>query len=90
VPTGKRGRKQSYGSAAIQMCPAMKVLSGMAIRQTTGLSKAGGVANVVEHFERRLQWSWYVTAPGCSVTDGALERLVKGFPTNDLSHLDPP
>jgi len=35
-PTGKRGRQQSYSDAAIQTCLTMKVLFGMALRQTTG------------------------------------------------------
>ena len=35
-PTGKRGRQSTYGDAAIQTCLSMKVLFGMALRQTTG------------------------------------------------------
>ena len=35
-PTGKRGRQPSYSDAAIQSCLTMKVLFGMALRQTTG------------------------------------------------------
>jgi hypothetical protein len=35
-PTGRRGRQQSYSDAAIQTCLTMKVLFGMALRQTTG------------------------------------------------------
>ena len=35
-PTGKRGRQPDYSDAAIQHCLAMKVLFGMALRQTTG------------------------------------------------------
>jgi DDE family transposase len=35
-PSGKRGRQQSYSDAAIQTCLTMKVLFGMALRQTTG------------------------------------------------------
>ena len=34
--TGRRGRQQSYSDAAIQTCLSMKVLFGMALRQTTG------------------------------------------------------
>ena len=34
--TGRRGRRQSYSDAAIQTCLSMKVLFGMALRQTTG------------------------------------------------------
>ncbi|MBB4208494.1 DDE family transposase [Roseinatronobacter bogoriensis subsp. barguzinensis] len=36
TPTGKRGRKPDYSDAAIQTCLTMKVLLGMALRQTTG------------------------------------------------------
>lgn len=36
APTGKRGRQQDYSDAAIQTCLTMKVLFGMALRQTTG------------------------------------------------------
>ncbi len=36
APTGKRGRQPDYSDAAIQTCPTMKVLFGMALRQTTG------------------------------------------------------
>jgi len=36
APTGRRGRQQTYSDAAIQMCLSMKVLFGMALRQTTG------------------------------------------------------
>ncbi|WP_245823383.1 transposase, partial [Antarctobacter heliothermus] len=35
-PTGKRGRQPLYSDAAIQACLTMKVLFGMALRQTTG------------------------------------------------------
>jgi len=36
APTGKRGRQPNYSDAAIQTCLTMKVLFGMALRQTTG------------------------------------------------------
>ena len=36
-PTGKRGRQPVYGDAAVQTWLTMKVLFGMALRQTTGL-----------------------------------------------------
>ncbi|MDB5373645.1 MAG: transposase domain protein, partial [Belnapia sp.] len=36
VPTGKRGRQPVYSDAAVQTCLTMKVLFGMALRQTTG------------------------------------------------------
>jgi len=35
-PTGKRARQQSYSDAATQTCLTMKLLFGMAPRQTTG------------------------------------------------------
>lgn len=36
APTGARGRQRTYSDAAIQTCLSMKVLYGMALRQTTG------------------------------------------------------
>ncbi len=36
TPTGKRGRQPAYSDGAIQTCLTMKVLFGMALRQTTG------------------------------------------------------
>ena len=36
APTGKRGRQPDYSDAAIQTCLTLKVLFGMALRQTTG------------------------------------------------------
>ena len=38
APTGKRGRQADYSDAAIQTCLMMKVLFGMALRQTTGFA----------------------------------------------------
>lgn len=35
APTGRRGRQQTYSDTAIQTCLTMKVLFGMALRQTT-------------------------------------------------------
>ena len=35
-PSGKRGRQPVYSDAAVQTCLTMKVLLGMALRQTTG------------------------------------------------------
>ena len=40
VPTGRRGRQQSYSDAVIQTCLSMKVLFGMALRQTTGFMES--------------------------------------------------
>ena len=36
APTGKRGRQPVYSDAAVQTCPTIKVLFGLALRQTTG------------------------------------------------------
>jgi hypothetical protein len=36
APTGERGRQPDYSDAAFQTCLTMKVLFGMALRQTTG------------------------------------------------------
>jgi hypothetical protein len=36
TPTGRRGRQQTFSDAAIQTCLTLKVLFGMALRQTTG------------------------------------------------------
>ncbi len=36
APTGKRERQPDYSDAAVQTCLTMKVLFGMALRQTTG------------------------------------------------------
>ncbi|MFE3839654.1 transposase, partial [Pseudogemmobacter sonorensis] len=41
LPTGKRGRQPVYTDAAIQTCLTMKVLFGMALRQTAGLVEGG-------------------------------------------------
>lgn len=40
APTGKGERRQSDSDAAIQSCLTMKVLFGMALRQTTGSWRA--------------------------------------------------
>jgi hypothetical protein len=39
-PTGERGRQPVYSDAAIQTCLTMKVLFGMALRQTTGFMES--------------------------------------------------
>lgn len=49
-PSGKRGRQQAYSDAAIQTCLTMKVLFGMALRQTTGF-----VESLLELIE--LDWA---------------------------------
>lgn len=39
-PTGKRGRQSQYSGSAIHTCLTMKVLFGMALRQTTGFAES--------------------------------------------------
>jgi hypothetical protein len=51
APNGKRGRQPSYSDAAIQTCLTMKVLFGMALRQTTGF---------VESLLRLIGLNWAV------------------------------
>lgn len=51
APTGKRGRQPDYSDAAIQTCLTMKVLFGMALRQTTGF---------VESLLRLIDLDWEV------------------------------
>ena len=34
APTGRRARQRTYSDAAVQTCLSMKVLFGMALRQT--------------------------------------------------------
>ena len=50
-PSGKRGRQQTYSDSAIQTCLTMKVLFGMALRQTTGF---------VESLLRLIDLDWAV------------------------------
>jgi hypothetical protein len=51
APTGKRGRQQTFSDAAIQTCLTIKVLFGMALRQTTGF---------VESLLRLIGLNWAV------------------------------
>lgn len=51
APTGRRGRQQTYSDAAIQTCLTMKVLFGLALRQTTGF---------VESLIRLVGLNWQV------------------------------
>lgn len=51
APSGKRGRQQTYSDTAIQTCLTMKVLFGMALRQTTGF---------VESLLRLIGLNWAV------------------------------
>src|SRR5690606_29238412 len=86
APTGRRGRQQTYSDAAIQTCLSMKVLFGMALRQTTGF---------VESLLRLVGLNWTVpdfstlsrrqkTLAGSVAQTGLRPRFP--FPRTDLSH----
>ena len=68
APTGKRGRQPDYSDSAIQTCLTMKVLFGMALRQTTWCDCGGRspVANEVRYVglmdisrEENDLWTYY-------------------------------
>ena len=69
VPTGRRGRQPSYSDAAIQTCLSMKVLFGMALRQTTGF---------VESLLRRIGLDW--TVPDFSTLSRRQKTLAVHIP----------
>lgn len=81
APTGKRGRQQDYSDAAIQTCLTMKVLFGMALRQTTGfvesLLRLVGLDWAVPNFRTlsRRQKTLKVNIPYRG-SDGPLHLLV--------------
>lgn len=81
TPTGKRGRQPAYSDAAIQTCLTMKVLFGMALRQTTGfvesLLRLIGLDWAVPDFSTlsRRQKTLKVNIP-CRGSDGPLHLLV--------------
>ena len=68
-PTGKRGRQPDYSDAAIQTCLTMKVLFGMALRQTTGF---------VESLLRLTGLDW--TVPNFSAHTDASGRAFRQHP----------
>ncbi|MGR3695130.1 MAG: IS5 family transposase, partial [Sagittula sp.] len=67
--TGRRGRQQSYSDAAIQTCLSMKVLFGMALRQTTGF---------VESLLRLVGLDW--TVPNFSTLSRRQKTLAVNIP----------
>ena len=69
VPTGRRGRQQTCSDAAIQTCLSMKVLFGMALRQTTG---------VVESLLRLVGLDW--TVPDFSTLSRRQKALAVNIP----------
>ena len=71
-PTGKRGRQPVCSAAAVQTCLTMKVLSGMALGQTTG---------VVESLLRRVGLDWGRPGLGSAWTGVGLDWAVPDFST---------
>ena len=69
APTGKRGRQQTYSDTAIQTCLTMKVLFGMALRQTTGF---------VESLLRVVGLDW--TVPDFSTLSRRQKTLAVNIP----------
>lgn len=68
-PTGKRGRTPGYSDGAIRTCLTMQVLSGVALRQTTGL---------VESLLRSIGSDWAV--PGFSTLSRRQKTLKVATP----------
>lgn len=75
APTARRGRQRTYSDAAVQTCLSMKVLFGMALRQTTGF---------VESLLRLVGLDW--TVPDFST----LSRRQKMLAVNPVSRLQRP
>lgn len=81
VPSGRRGRQQSYSDAAIQACLTLKVLVGLPLRQTIGfvasLLELSGLGWSVPDFSTlsRRQKALDVTIPYRG-SNGALHLLV--------------
>ena len=73
APTGKRGRQPDYRDAAIQTCLTMKMLFGMALRQTTGF---------VESLLRLIDLNWTV------LNFGTLSRRQKTLKVNIPSRIN--
>jgi hypothetical protein len=81
VPSGRRGRQQTYSDAAIQACLTLKVLLGLPLRQTTGfvesLLELSGLGWSVPDFSTlsRRQKTLDVTIPYRG-SKGALHLLI--------------
>ena len=74
VPTGRRGRQRTYSDAAVQTCLSMKVLFGMALRQTTGF---------VESLLRLAGLDW--TVPDFSTLSRRQKKLAVNIPSRGSS-----
>ena len=68
-PIGKRGQQPEFSDAAIQVCLTMKVLFGMALRQTTGF---------VESLLRLVGLDW--TVPDFSTLSRRQKTLAVNIP----------
>ena len=75
--SGRRGRRQSYSDAAIQTCLSMKVLFGMALRQTTGF---------VESLLRLVGLDW--TVPDFSTLSRRQKTLAVNIPYHRRSRAE--
>ena len=69
APNGKRCRQQTYSDTAIQTCLTMKILFGMALRQTTGF---------VESLLRLIGLNWAV--PDFSTLSNRQKTLAVNIP----------
>ena len=72
APTGKRGRQQTYSDTAVQTCLTMKVLFGMALRQTTGF---------VQSLLKLIGLDW--TVPDFSTLSRRQKTLAVNIPYRD-------
>ena len=78
-PSGKRGRSRTFSDAAIQTCLTMKVLFGMALRQTTGF---------VESLLRLTGLDWDV--PDFSTISRRQRTLAVNIPYRGAAAVIPP
>ena len=78
-PSGKRGRSRIFSDAAIQTCLTMKVLFGMALRQTTGF---------VESLLRLTGLDWDV--PDFSTISRRQRTLAVNIPYRGAAAVIPP
>ena len=80
APSGRRGRQQPYSDAAAQTCLPMKVLFGMALRQTTGFVACRGFTRrefhrmMISHREPSRKLTATAAVP-CDRHSGGLGRL---------------
>ena len=93
APTGKRGRQPGCGDAAIQTFLTMKVLFGLALRQTTGfvasLLRLIGLNWAVPDFstQSRRQKTLKVNIP-CRGSQGPLHLLIQTLRRPDAAAME--